>query len=314
MSSRWMAFLIVGASVTLPAPVSGMARACRPAELTAGQKKDNATQEKPGESAAAREFKLIPAKHRPVMDLTVEIQKVMPASGITESVTISADLHTNSVMVQGTAGAIAAVEKIADRLDQPAVSPGLVRDERGTSLRISVYRVVVPQSKALQINAEDLGKTAADDVQLSGVLEKLGTTRLLYCCDQRVELGDKPTIRLGAQIPLASAAREKDGGRKASVTYQDQGILVEASGGWRGEQPEQGLVQIRLDISDSWPVELDVDMEPAPPVIQRIKQQFSGPCESGKPIVLVALGSTGLKDSAMLYVTRIEVRRVGERS
>lgn len=262
---------------------------------------------------SAMQVRPIPIKHRSVTDLAKQIEKSLRGR-LAANVSVTADVHTNSIIAQGTEEGIAAVEKMIADLDRPAAGAAAVADSRGTSLRITSYRVNVPQARAMQIKADELAKTAADDAQLRGVLEKLGATRLLYCCDQEVELSDKPAIKLGSQVPFATGAtKSKDGAAKStSISYQEQGMMIQVSGGWRAEQAEQGVAQIRFEISDALPTDLDVGMETPPPVIQSIKQQFSGPFASGRPIVLLALGTTSMKDSAIVYVTRIEIRRISE--
>jgi hypothetical protein len=260
-----------------------------------------------------RATQLIRVRHSDAKDLAKLMEQVIQQQAVgrarREIPGVTTDPRTNTLLVTCEQGDYEPIRKIIEALDVPVEAAVARAEPLPTRARVTMYQVSVHKDKTAGLQASSLA-AAKDDAALSDLLGRLGDTRLLYAIDQAVELEKNPSMKISSQRPIPGATGEdKDGRRRTTVNYYDVGCIVNMRGQWPAQSFEPGSAIIEVEITNVALSNVDAGLETKAPILSKLRQNFAGPVESGRAVVLVSLDAGGGPDTTTAYVTRIELSR-----
>ncbi|MFQ5410862.1 MAG: hypothetical protein ACE5EC_01135 [Phycisphaerae bacterium] len=181
-----------------------------------------------------------------------------------------------------------------------------------TDVRIDVFEVTPPPDRVSLLNAESLEAAAESGEGLGKKLREIGPTRLLFHLAQPVELQEEFTFIIGTRLPITrSTTRSTGGAVQTSVSYEDVGCNIEMKGSWGRQAPEQGRVQLELELSSVGESTVKIGPETQAPIFRTYQQKFGMRFTAGKPIVLISMDSNARAEDPLAYVIRVEFERAG---
>jgi hypothetical protein len=173
-----------------------------------------------------------------------------------------------------------------------------------TRIWVTTYQVTLPIERVDELNRDHLERAAATSHDFVSALKALGDLRLLNLTDQFIGSGVQERIQLGASRPTPTGSQSFKGQTSTQVQYQDAGSIVEVTTAWRRENPMQGMLDLRVELSGIVDSEIQLAPGAFAPVIYRIDQKHSGPIRSGEPYLLISIDGSNRGLKAYAYITR----------
>ncbi len=218
---------------------------------------------------------------------------------------ITVDDRTATLVITAEPAALVTLKAMVATFDvADARSSGT--DTGHTQARVTVYEVDVPTQRSIEVSSVALASKATDDKAFLEHLAQLGSAKHLFSLDQGIDLDAGQETRMGSSIPIPSGMVSQGGAKTTTVQYQDVGCGVEFARHKSRDGSGQSDIRINVEISthDDSSINLTPDNKAA--MLHRIKQSFGGSIQDGRPIILVSLESSPVKQTATAYITRIE--------
>lgn len=174
-----------------------------------------------------------------------------------------------------------------------------------TRICVATYQITLPIERAGDLDRDKLQRAAASSQDFVGALKALGEVRLLNLTDQYIGSGVPEKIRLGASRPTPTGSQSYKGQTSTQVQYQDTGSIIEVTTTWRREDPLQGALDLRVEVSGIVDSEVQIAPGAMAPIIYQIDQKHAGPIRSGEPYVLISIDGSSRGSNAYAYVTRV---------
>lgn len=267
----------------------------------------NITKELDRAEVKPRQTETIRLKNARAKDLADLLRQVASQQLPSESQPgITMDDRTATLVITAEPAALATLKAMVATFDIADARSS--RTESGhTQARVSVYEVDVPSQRTIEVSSVALASKATDDKAFLEHLAQFGTAKHIFSLDQGIDLDAGQETRMGSSIPITSGSVSQGGARTSTVQYQDVGCGVEFARHKSRDGSGQSDIRINVEISTHGDSSINLTPDDKAPVLHRIKQSFGGSIQDGRPIILVSLESSAVKETATAYITRIEL-------
>lgn len=188
----------------------------------------------------------------------------------------------------------------------PPQPPQPQREIASVRLEATVWLVEVPPERLAELDATALAAEAVSPPKLAQVLQKFGTTKVLYRVDQlvtadggrtgKVEISQNaPYVVSGQKVPagegVPSIARDSTGAK-----FDIFAVKME------GDAPNRVQATVKVELSAMTDSGVSIGGDTTAPAFLRVSQSYGGPTELGKPVVLISADGSRASGPGRSYV------------
>ncbi|HPF38225.1 MAG TPA: secretin N-terminal domain-containing protein [Phycisphaerae bacterium] len=246
-------------------------------------------------------------RHSEAMEVSNVLNRLIKMEGTEDAPKIVFDTRTNSIIVRATDTGVEQVCRLVEQLDvaPSEVERQIAESEMRTRMELMIYEVALPRERLADVNAKLLTAQAETPQSFESALGKLGGVSLVYRSDQLLHTERRSqTTRIGSNSPYVRGVNvSKDGTRSSSVSYEDLGFIVKASG--HSDSATQGDATVEIEFKGVTNSSIAIGDGVMAPVMRTFNQNFRGAFKSGEPIVLLLIDAQAGADP-VAYVTRIQ--------
>lgn len=179
-----------------------------------------------------------------------------------------------------------------------------------TRFQMEIYEVVLSTEAATALDIQRLAAESDSGKDFAAALKQLGETSLLFRMDQQADFAALQKVSIELNRPFVRGTQAtKSGQVNSQVEYPRTGCEAEVRCEWDAASPLRGHVIAAIMFSGRSDSGIGIGNDIMAPNFYKVKQDFGGPIESGRPTALLTIDASHADGKAVARIVRITLSR-----